>query len=138
MLAKLFRRRKKISTTAPVAVREEAGRLFASGCNCAQAVLRATTGTDNAELLQIAKAFGGGVGGSKCLCGAVSGAIMALGLRGREDSANRLVGEFRQTHGATCCVALSRNFRWNSREHRANCRRITEQTAEAVARLLDE
>lgn len=137
MIGKLFRRGEE-PHQKPETAGEAAGRLFASGSNCAQAVLRAVTGTASPELLQIAKAFGGGIGGSKCLCGAVSGGVMALGLRGREKMSGQLVSDFRAANGATCCAALSRNYRWNSPEHRANCRRITEQTAATVARLLDK
>ncbi len=138
MLSRFFRCGKKQEGMEPIAAGEKAGQLFAAGCNCAQAVLQATTGNDTPEMMRLAKGFGGGIGGSKCLCGAVSGGVMALGLGGREDLAARLVTEFRQTQGATCCVTLSRSFRWNSREHKANCRRITEQTAETVIRLLTE
>jgi C_GCAxxG_C_C family probable redox protein len=138
MLSRFFRRKKKQEGIAPVTAGEKAGQLFAAGYNCAQAVLQATTGIDTPEMMRMAKGFGGGIGGSKCLCGAVSGGVMALGLDGREDLAASLVAEFRQRNGATCCVTLSRNYRWNSREHKANCRRITEQTAETVSRLLDE
>ncbi|MFA5516054.1 MAG: C-GCAxxG-C-C family protein [Desulfuromonadales bacterium] len=137
-MLKFFRRKTKRNTQENTNAREEAGRLFAAGQNCAQAVLQATTGIDDPQMLKMAKAFGGGVGGSKCLCGAVSGGVMALGLREKGHLADRLVDEFRQAQGATCCIALSRKFRWNSKEHKANCRLITEETAETVARLLEK
>lgn len=118
--------------------REEAGRLFASGLNCAQAVLQATTHIDDAQMMEMAKAFGGGIGGRKCLCGAISGGTIALGLRGKGDMAGRIIDEFKAKNRVTCCIALSRPYPWKSKEHLANCRRLTEETAEIVARLLAE
>jgi C_GCAxxG_C_C family probable redox protein len=116
---------------------ELAGRLFASGMNCAEAVALATTGSDDPALLALAKPFGGGIGGSKCLCGAVSGGVLALGYRGRGERAGELVQQFKTTHRVTCCSALSKPYRWKSPEHLANCRRLTETSAELVAKLLE-
>jgi C_GCAxxG_C_C family probable redox protein len=115
---------------------ERAGQLYDQGMNCAQAVLQATTGSEDPALLAMAKGFGAGVGGSKCLCGAVAGGVMALGLKGREKRAGELVTAFREKNRVTCCVALTRPYTWKSKEHFANCRRITVETAEVVARLL--
>lgn len=117
-------------------VAERAGRLFDAGLNCTQAVLQATTGTEDQRLLEMAATFGGGVGGSKCLCGVVSGGVMALGLNGRGEKAGELVAAFRKRNRVTCCQGLSASFRWLSREHRANCRRLTTETAADVDRLL--
>jgi C_GCAxxG_C_C family probable redox protein len=133
MLKRLFLRK------APAADQpgERAGQLYDQGMNCAQAVLQATTGSTDPALLAMAKGFGAGVGGSKCLCGAVSGGVMALGLKGREKQAEALVTAFRQKNRVTCCIALTRPFKWKSKEHLAHCRRLTVETAEMVARLLD-
>lgn len=117
-------------------VAEEAGRLFSSGFNCAQAVLKAAGETDDAQLLKMAKAFGGGICGSKCLCGAISGGVMALGLRDKGHLSGKLVAEFKEAFKVTCCSALSRPYVWKSREHLANCRAITERTAAITAKLL--
>lgn len=62
---------------------EEAIRLFNSGHNCAQATLlafRDATGMDEDALRRTAYAFGGGMCGSRGVCGAVTGMLMALGL----------------------------------------------------------
>jgi len=138
MLARILKIGKRREDAGPETAAERAGELFATGLNCAQAVLQATTGVDDPGMMGMAEAFGGGVGGSKCLCGAVSGGVMALGLKGKGNKAGRLVEAFKERHRVTCCVALSRPYKWKSREHLANCRRITEETAEMVARLLEE
>jgi len=139
VLAKLIRRSRPSSPAGQnETVPEKAGRLFAKGMNCTQAVLQSTTGIDDPKMMEMADAFGGGIGDSKCLCGALSGGVMALGLSGRKKKAGKLVKLFRQAHGVTCCSALSRSYKWNSREHLANCRKITEETAAMVEKLLNE
>lgn len=114
---------------------DRAGALFDGGYNCAQAVLQATTGRDDPELLAMAEPFGGGIGRSGCLCGAVTGGVMALGLLGEGARNGELVEAFRREFTTTCCRSLSKNYRWLSREHKANCRRLTVRAAELVAQL---
>ena len=62
----------------------KAGEHFAVGCNCAQAVLRCFAeqyGLDADTALRLATGFGVGMGRGGA-CGAVSGAVMVLGLAG--------------------------------------------------------
>ena len=62
---------------------ERAYELFLSGCNCAQAVLLAfapDAGLTEQQALRVASSFGGGIGGMREVCGAVSGMLMAAGL----------------------------------------------------------
>lgn len=134
MLAKILKFRKQPPANA--AAGEKAGCLFASGYNCAQAVLEATTGINDPQMMDMADAFGGGIGGSKCLCGAVTGGVMALSLKGKGKKAAELMDEFKKKNRVTCCAALSRPYKWKSREHLANCRRITEETATLVETIL--
>jgi len=57
--------------------------LFLNGCNCSQAVLLAfsdITGLDEETSLKLASSFGGGMGRMREVCGAVSGALMVLGI----------------------------------------------------------
>lgn len=57
---------------------------FAEGFNCSQAVLSAFAerfGVDQATALKIASGFGGGMGCLGHTCGAVTGALMVLGLK---------------------------------------------------------
>lgn len=138
LLAALTRRRARELAAQTPDCAEKAGVLFDGGYNCAQAVLQAATGRRDPELLAIAKAFGGGIGESGCLCGAVSGGVMALGLAGRAERGGRLVALFREQFSTTCCRGLSRGYPWLSREHKANCRRITVGAAALVATLLND
>ena len=101
-----------------MSVEEKAIAYHDKGFNCAQSVLcsvGAYTGLDEKTALAIAAGFGGGC---RCgeICGAVSGAIMALGiccpyidgrdLERKEEIAaysRTLTGFFRDTFGALRC-----------------------------------
>ena len=101
---------------------EKARDLFFSGCSCSQAVLGAYCeefGISMDTALRLASSFGGGLGGSRELCGAVSGMLMAAGLkRGYADVNNldvkkahyartrELLEAFKAEHGTTCCREL--------------------------------
>jgi C_GCAxxG_C_C family probable redox protein len=134
---RVLRRRRAMRCAAQLAgCADKAGVLFDGGYNCAQAVLQATTGRDDPELLAMAAPFGGGIGRSGCLCGAVTGGVMALGLLGRGEANGALVEAFRREFRTTCCRGLSKDYQWLSREHKANCRRLTVAAAAMVERLL--
>jgi len=63
---------------------EQAIKTYQQGYNCSQAVYATFAerlGEDRATALKIASGFGGGIGRTGNVCGAVSGAIMALGLK---------------------------------------------------------
>lgn len=117
-------------------VGERAGQLFDAGHNCAQSVLKAHLGKVDPSLMEIAEAFGGGINGRKCLCGAISGGVMALSLQGKKRLAGKLVDAFKERNKITCCKGLSAPYTWKSKEHLANCRRLTAETAAEVERLL--
>ena len=60
---------------------EQAQALFMQGYNCAQAVFAAfcdETGLTQQQALKLASGFGGGVGGMREVCGAVSGLTLTL------------------------------------------------------------
>ena len=62
---------------------ERAKELFLGGYNCSQAVLLAfddVTNLDEKTAAALASSFGGGMGRMREVCGAVSGALMVLGL----------------------------------------------------------
>jgi C_GCAxxG_C_C family probable redox protein len=64
---------------------EKAEAYFKQDCNCAQSVLLAMQeyyGIPKNDLIpKIATAFGGGIGRRGSLCGALTGAIMAIGMK---------------------------------------------------------
>ena len=62
---------------------QKARDLFLSGCSCSQAVFAAFAddlGLDQDTALRLASSFGGGMGGMRETCGAVSGMFMVAGL----------------------------------------------------------
>jgi C_GCAxxG_C_C family probable redox protein len=95
---------------------------FQGGFNCAQAVLSAfAPGLGLAEDLagRLATAFGGGMGCSGNVCGAISGALMVIGLRtgtsrafdkeGKErayQAARDFLQQFQARHGSLACREL--------------------------------
>ena len=101
---------------------ERAKALFYEGYNCSQAVLCAfedVTGLDRETSARIASSFGGGMGRLREVCGAVSGAVMALGIcRGYSDPSDRgakethyrriqeFAEQFREKNGSIICREL--------------------------------
>jgi C_GCAxxG_C_C family probable redox protein len=95
----------------------------------------------------MAAPFSAALGESGCLCGALSGAVMAAGLllgqahplHGRKrmrDSARHLHDTFRSVHGSTCCRVLSRPVQNDHRAHFQHCAGLTAQAADMAARLI--
>ncbi len=101
---------------------EHALDLFAKQCNCSQAVLAAygpDEGLAEPDCLRIAAPFGGGIGRLGETCGAVTGALMVLGLRNggqtttdpqakaaMYDRARDFVARFKVRHGTVTCREL--------------------------------
>jgi len=101
---------------------EEACARFKQGFSCSQAVLSAYAGTfgvDNKTALRIAGAFGGGMARTGQTCGAVSGALMVIGLRfgavAAQDKASKeraytagqeLMARFANRNGSLLCKEL--------------------------------
>jgi len=101
--------------------REEAQSLFAGGFNCAQAILAAygpELGLERDIALRLASAFGAGMGRGE-VCGAVSGALMVIGLRfgaanawnkaqkaRLQKRASEFMEKFTALHGSVKCSAL--------------------------------
>ena len=94
--------------SGPGLAKDEAAALFAEGFTCAPAVFApfaTRLGLPRDAALRIATPYGGGVAGCAETCGAVNGALLAIGLaRGRDrlersgdkDETYRLVRAFRE------------------------------------------
>jgi C_GCAxxG_C_C family probable redox protein len=98
---------------------ERALSCFGQNFNCSQSVFSAFTplhGIDEKTALKLASPFGGGFARQGHICGAVTGALLVLGLaRGTEDPAGKgeiyRLGEeflrrFEAKHGSLLCRAL--------------------------------
>jgi len=94
---------------------------FHAGHNCAQSVLLAMAGywkIDSELIPRIATPFGGGIGRYGSVCGALTGGVMAIGLKhgtndpsmekrlGAYDRARTLCQQFQTKHGSILCREL--------------------------------
>ena len=94
---------------------------FSEGFSCSQSVLSAFApgfGLDADAALRVSAAFGGGMGRTGGTCGAVTGALMVLGLKygatvvnpAAKDltaaQAREFMTRFQARHGATTCADL--------------------------------
>ena len=112
-------------------IKEDASSLHSKGCNCAQCVLGACGkygGLDTETALAIASGFGGGVRSGE-ICGAISGAVMAIGLleKDKKNTAvltRQCVEKFLQTYGCVRCQDLKRAG--------VSCRELIENAAQFV------
>jgi len=101
---------------------QKAGEMFSSGFSCAQSVFAsfaADLELDKTTTLKIASTFGGGVAKTASVCGAVTGALMVIGLKyGSKDIPDQITKEhiygkahefikmFRKKHGSIICREL--------------------------------
>lgn len=101
---------------------ENAVACFGNGCNCAQAVFSAfceELGLDKKIGLKLACPFGGGLGHTGGVCGAVTGAMLTIGLKyGPETPENGdlkvrnykitqdFIAEFIKRNGSVNCTEL--------------------------------
>ncbi len=101
---------------------ELADEYFRQGFSCSQSVLAACAGRfglDEQTALRVAAAFGGGLARSGETCGAVSGALMVIGLKygpvtpgdkpARDETyraGQRLMAAFAAERGSTTCRVL--------------------------------
>lgn len=103
------------------------------------------------ETVQLASGFPVGIGHSKCLCGAVTGGVMALGLEygrtapgaempeGSFPNSADLHNHIINTYGSTCCRVLTKDFDDFSSPKRAeHCYQITGDVAAWVMERLIE
>jgi C_GCAxxG_C_C family probable redox protein len=103
--------------------KEKALQLFSNRCNCSQAVFaafRVAEVLDEVSALRLATVFGGGVGSTGGgMCGAVSGALLALSMRygmgGIEELENKkrtyefgrqFMAEFEKRMGSCRCESI--------------------------------
>lgn len=133
---------------------------FAHGFNCAQSILAAFAadhGMSTEAALRLAAPFGGGLGRAGEVCGALSGALMVLGLRYATDRpedkdaiyriTREFMAEFQQQHGAVLCrelvgfdIATPEGLQ-AARAHKVFaevCPLLVASTAKALERYLNE
>lgn len=135
-------------------ITKDAEELFRNGFFCSEAVvssIRSNFEIDVPEaVISMASGFPVGIGRSKCLCGAVSGGVMAIGLVfGRTVQKDPQVEEtmrlskelhdwFKEASGknALCCRILTKEFDMGQGEHKEQCVRFTGMVAGKVAEMI--
>ena len=90
---------------------DKAVEMHVPGVNCAQCVLCSAEeyiGIDRETAMKVASGFGGGM---RCgeVCGCLTGAIIALGLCGKEKLGKSFADTFKEDKGAIRCRTLKRN-----------------------------
>ncbi len=140
---KIFNKRKALS-------------LFNQGFSCSQAVFGALApglGLDRLKALRIASAYGGGICRRGELCGAVSGGLMAIGLKFGHTKAKDLAGKeaiyriaqrfikwFEKKYGTLICCELTGvdigvDGKRRPRFHSEICRGIVQATEKYLNQL---
>jgi C_GCAxxG_C_C family probable redox protein len=122
---------------------------------CAQAVLCTLNeglrgGLRRDVAARLASGLAEGLGGSGCLCGAVSGGVLALGLfmgkegrnlfkaSGTSFSTALLHRQFAERFGSACCKALSKRVKHDAKAHFDQCAELTGAAAEIASRIILE
>ncbi len=102
------------------------------------------------EIVRAATGFGGGIAGSRNICGIITGAVIAIGLkRGRttpdgdretsRDLAKELLEKFEERYGSLDCGKLVEPFEdFSSKERSEFCRMMTQQVGDEMESMLAE
>jgi C_GCAxxG_C_C family probable redox protein len=135
-------------------VQAKAQGLFASGrMLCAPAVLTALNrglggGLDQATLHNLTAGLVNGLGGAGCLCGAVGGGCLALGLflgggkpggraaRRVAAAGRELHDAFKSARGSTCCRVLTKKVKHDRKAHLAQCAELSGLAAGLACRII--
>lgn len=102
------------------------------------------------EVIKMASGFPVGIGGAKCLCGAVSGGVLALGIFFGRSTPNdpkvkKLMELTKELHdwfkvangkNSLCCRVLTREFDMIKAEHKEQCTLFTGLVAGKVAEII--
>jgi C_GCAxxG_C_C family probable redox protein len=122
---------------------------------CAQAVLCSLNeglqgGLRRDIAARLASGLAEGLGGSGCLCGALTGGVLAIGLfmgkdgrtllkaSGSSYSTALLHRQFADRFGSTCCKVLSRKVKHDAKAHFDQCAELTGVAAEIASRIILE
>lgn len=135
-----------------IEARNKAGNFFKEGYNCAESIFltyRELLAPDiDPTMVRLMTGFGGGLGESGCLCGALTGSIAALNMiKGRttnqisRDEVYQLTKDFTdkftEKYGVTCCRALN-PYPFETKEHLTNCLKITGNTSKMLMEFIQD
>ena len=156
MLSPIFTLEKNSETESLVGrLRDHARNLYETRqLLCTEAVLVSLNrgldgGLTEDQAVAMAAPFCVAMGDSGCLCGALSGAVLASGLfignnrpyshrKDMREIGLTLHNTFRTINGSTCCRVLSKNVKHDTKAHFSQCADFTAGAAEIAARLILE
>ena len=120
---------------------------FSEGYSCSEAIAQTAVdlGLADESFVSIATSFSAGMS-SRCLCGAVAGAQMVIGLlhgKNKDNTARALSKEFYErftkTHKVACCKVLSSGFAdFHSPERKAHCTNMVNDCAKILDEMIEE
>lgn len=119
---------------------------------CAEAVLVTLNqglngGLSESQAIAMAAPFNIALGESGCLCGSLSGAVLACGLflgngrpyrnrRSMRACACQMHNHFKEANNSTCCRVLCKKVEHDKEAHFQQCADLTAETAGMAARLI--
>ncbi len=134
--------------------KELAVKYFAGGYNCAQSVVLAfceELGLTEEQAAIMSEGFGGGMGRTRSVCGAVSGMVMLAGLKKSKGKAGdmdtrleiysdikNMFADFENEFGAKICseLMLQRDASPGPGGHQKNCVECVERATEIAEKYL--
>lgn len=124
-----------------------APKYFMEGYSCSESIARAAVelGLADETFVSIATSFSGGMS-SRCLCGAVAGSQMVLGLlhgKNKDNTARAYAKEFYErftsSHKVACCKVLSAGFKdFHSPERKKHCVNIVSECGTILDEMLSK
>ncbi|WP_088186696.1 C-GCAxxG-C-C family protein [Desulfosporosinus sp. FKA] len=102
------------------------------------------------SISRLASGFPIGIGKSGCVCGAISGGVMALGMAYGRDHGNPMNSKMlpiaadlhdhiKKLYRSTCCRVITKDLIFDSPERKAHCVKITGEVAAWITdKLLDD
>ena len=144
----------------PEQTEQQAKAYFREGLNCSECVLLSFLDTHESDLprevVRLASGFGGGIGRTKHICGAITGAVMALGSqKGRKNPFEKetpmerslelkedvyphfasLLEAIRSRYGTVLCSELTAKHEdFNGKARRKSCQEIVAYCALLAAK----
>ncbi len=131
---------------------KRAAEYFSQGYNCSQSVLKAgqeVLGLEiPSDIIKATAGLSGGIGYSGCVCGALTGAVMLIGLTSSEVDVKRnrkvikesakLYRWFEKEFSTPCCITIRQGRPFSNKKVEQRCTEITAQTARKVVEMLSE
>jgi len=136
-----------------MSLQETAKKLYLEGYNCTESILHSLK-EENVinipdEILRTGTGFRAGISGSGCICGVITGGVIAIGLKygridkkeSKEETEKRVklfYNKFREKFKSPCCRILTKNWKnhFNSSERKNFCSEIVAHMIVVLEELL--